>query len=102
MPQAQLRIAVLQRDRLDDHAAARASFHRLYSDFPKSILRPKALFEEAGLAKHDGDSSTACVLANRILDEFPDSRFARRADDVCPAVTARAADLRKRKERPKD
>jgi len=96
MPMAQLRIGELERDVLKDRAAARKSFHRVYSNFPATILRAKALFQEAMLAKEDGDSD-ACSLATRILDEFPDSRFARRADEPCPQVAARAEALRKKR-----
>jgi tetratricopeptide (TPR) repeat protein len=97
MPQARLRIGELERDVLKDHAAARKSFHRVYADFPSTLARAKALFLEASLAKEDGDGEAACSLATRILDEFVDSRFARRADEVCPAVAARAEALRKKR-----
>lgn len=98
MAPAQLRIGELQRDRTGDHAGARKSFHKLYTDFATSLLRPKALFEEAKLAHDDGDEASACALANLIIDEFGDSRWARRADDACKAAEPRAAALRKARE----
>ncbi len=98
MAAAQYRIAELQRDVLNDPAAARASFHRVYVEHPTSILRSKALFHEAKLAQEAGDGSAACKLATTILDEFADTRWARRADDVCPAVADRAEALRKQRE----
>jgi hypothetical protein len=93
MAASQFRIGELQRDGLKDPAAARASFHKVYAEHTSSILRPRALFEEAKLA----DASTACTLAEAILKEFEDSRFARRADEVCPAVAPKAEALRKKR-----
>lgn len=98
MAAAQFRIAELQRDALGDAAAARASFHRVYVEHPTSILRSKALFHEAKLAQDAGDGTAACALATKILDEFADSRWARRADEVCPAAFDRAEALRKKRE----
>jgi TolA-binding protein len=95
MPPAQFRIAELQRDKLGDHMAARASFRKLYDDFPKSILRPKALYFEAKLAHDDGDEAGACRVAKELLDGFADSRWARKADDACAAVKDRAETLRR-------
>jgi TolA-binding protein len=95
MGPAQFRIAELQRDKLSDHAAARASFRRVYDDFPRSLLRPKALYFEAKLAHDDGDANGACAVAKKLLDEFPDTRWARKADDTCTAVKDRAEALRK-------
>ncbi len=94
MAASQFRIAELQRDGLKDNAAARASFHKVYTEHSTSILRARALYEEAKLS----DASTACSRAEKLLEEFPDSRFARRADDVCPAVAPKAEALRKKRE----
>jgi tetratricopeptide (TPR) repeat protein len=95
MSAAQFRIAELQRDALKDPLAARASFHRVYVEHQSSILRPKALYEEAKLAKEANDTAAACSLADKLLNEFQDSRYARRADDVCAAAAPRAEALRK-------
>jgi len=97
MGAAMFRIGVLQRDALNDPAAARKAFHRLYAEHDSSILRPRALFEEAKLAQAAGDAKDACALADRLLAEFEESRFARTADQVCPAVSPRAEALRKRR-----
>lgn len=94
MSPAQFRIAELTRDGLHDEAAARREFHRVYTDHPSSLLRPRALFEEAKLAQAKGDAQ-ACDLARTILKEFSDTRWARRADQVCPAVAKDAEALRK-------
>jgi tetratricopeptide (TPR) repeat protein len=98
MPFAQLRIAELQRDKLADHAAAHASFRKVLDDFPRSILRAKALFESAKMSHEDGDESTACGLANELVDDFSDTRWARKADETCAAVAPKAEALRKARE----
>lgn len=97
MAPSQFRIAELQRDGLKDPVAARASFRRLYNEHPSSILRPRALYEEAKLAKEANDNITACSLADKLLAEFEESRFARRADDVCAAAAPRAEALRRKR-----
>lgn len=94
MAAAQLRIAEIQRDSLGDKAAARASFHKVYQNHPDSILRPKALHEEGLLAREAGDANGACAAARTLLDEFDWTRWARRADELCPAVAERAQKLR--------
>ena len=78
-----LRIAELYRDRLHDHPAARRAFHRLYSDHDTSILRDDALWQEALLAREDGDERGTCTLTALIKREFPSSRYAPCADVVC-------------------
>ena len=95
MAPAQFRIAELQRDKLSDHTAARASFRRVYDDFATSLLRPKALYFESKLAHDDGDEPGACAVAKKLLDEFADTRWARKADDNCAALKDRAETLRK-------
>jgi tetratricopeptide (TPR) repeat protein len=97
MPQAQLRIGELHRDH-GEHPAARRAFHAVYDEFPRSILRAKALFLEAKVAREDGDDAGSCALARKLIGEFPDSRFARKADETCGAVAADAEALRKARE----
>ena len=97
MAAAQFRIAELQRDGLKDPALARASFHRVYTEHGTSLHRIRALFEEATLAKEANDTSNACALADKLLTEFEDSRWARRADEVCAAAAPRAEALRKKR-----
>jgi tetratricopeptide (TPR) repeat protein len=94
MATAQLRIAELQRDALGDKAAARASFHKVYANHKDSILRPKALYQEAKLAQEAGDASAACDLGKTLLDEFSWTRWARTSDELCPALKERAQKLR--------
>lgn len=97
MAAAQFRIAVLERDALKDPERARKSFHRVYAEHVTSILRPRALFEEAKLASGAGDGNGACSIAEKLLAEFPDSRFARMADQPCPAAAPKAEALRKKR-----
>ncbi len=85
---AQFRIAVLYRDALGDRAAARREFHRLYAEHPTSILRDDALWEEAKLAREDGNIAEACALTATLLRDFPSSRYAPCARALCPTAAA--------------
>jgi tetratricopeptide (TPR) repeat protein len=84
--QAQLRIAEIYRDKLKDHAAARRELERLYALHTTTIKRDDAVWAEARLAREDGDSVTACMLAKRLADEFPESRYVPCAHEVCPSA----------------
>jgi len=97
MAAAQFRIGVLQRDVLKDPKSARASFHRVYAEHLSSILRARSLFEEAKVASDAGDGKDACALAEKLLAEFEESRWARSADQVCAAVGPKAEALRKKR-----
>jgi len=88
---AQFRIAVLYRDALRDHAAARREFHQLYASHRTSILRDDALWEEAKLARADGDASGACSLVATLIEDFPDSRYAPCARALCASAPATPA-----------
>src|SRR5262249_10557047 len=72
---AKLRVAVLYRDKLHDHASARRELHDLYENHPTSTLRDDALFQEARLAQADGDRAVACELGRILVTQFPDSKF---------------------------
>jgi tetratricopeptide (TPR) repeat protein len=85
---AQMRIAVLLRDALHDHAAARRELRALFTDHRSSILRDDALWAEARLAAQDGDRSGACEAASLLVRELPDSRFAACASLLCESVPA--------------
>ncbi len=86
--EAQLRIALIYRDRLEDHASARRELEKLYALHTTTIKRDDAVWWEAVLAVEDHDGDTACRLAKRLLAEFPESRYVRCAHEVCPAVPA--------------
>jgi tetratricopeptide (TPR) repeat protein len=84
---AAIRIGELYRDRLHDHARARAAFHRLYTDFAHSTARAEALWLEADLWRADGDVETECGRLGTLVHEFPDSRFVPCAIKQCPDLS---------------
>lgn len=84
--QARFRVAEIYRDRLNELARARAEFDRVYADHPTSSLRDDALFESALLDLRLHDEATACLSAQRLRTEQPDSHFSRCAQQLCPAL----------------
>jgi tetratricopeptide (TPR) repeat protein len=87
---AALLSATILRDQQGDHRAAMTAFARLVADYPRSILVDDALAGWAELAAADGDLTTACRVARRLLAHDPASRFAARARALaaapdCPA-----------------
>jgi tetratricopeptide (TPR) repeat protein len=87
-PEAALRVAEIYRDHLHDHAAARKAFEAFYRDHPTARKRDLAVWSEARLALEDGDTKTACTLADRLAREFPDSRYTPCARTICPSAPA--------------
>lgn len=85
-PQAQFRIAVLYRDRLHDDQAARRAFHKVWTDHPTSLLRDDALWNEALLAKKDGDTPAACSALELLSRGMPHSRYVPCAQHLCPSA----------------
>jgi tetratricopeptide (TPR) repeat protein len=83
---AMLRLGELYRDRLNDHAKARATFHRLYAEFEHTTKRARALWLEAALWQEDGDRAKACETLATMVREFPDSRYVPCALDRCPGL----------------
>jgi tetratricopeptide (TPR) repeat protein len=81
-----LRLGALYRDALHDHARARETFHRLYTDYAHSTKRDAALWEEAAVWRQDGDASTACARLSTLVSEFPDSRYVPCATASCPGL----------------
>lgn len=81
-----LRIAQLYEEKLNDRARARATLHRVYSDFTTSTMRDDALWREAELWRKDGDASTACDRLATLAGDFPDSRYVPCATLRCPAI----------------
>lgn len=86
MSPALLRVGTIYADDLHDHAKARAAFHRLYSEFTTSPLRPQALWREARLFLDDGDTSSACSRLATLVHDFPDGRYVPCATGLCPSV----------------
>jgi tetratricopeptide (TPR) repeat protein len=85
-PEAQFRVAVLYRDRLNDPAQARREFHRMFTDFPNSIKRAEALWNEGRLAHKAGDSSGTCEAMTLLSTTFPESRYAACVATLCPSA----------------
>ncbi|MGH7296895.1 MAG: tetratricopeptide repeat protein, partial [Polyangiaceae bacterium] len=83
---AMLRLGALYRDVLHDHAKARETFHRLYTDYAHSTRRDAALWEEAAIWRADGDVATACSRLSTLVSEFPDSRYVPCATASCPGL----------------
>ncbi len=83
---AMLRLGALYRDALGDHPRARATFHRLYTDFQHSTMRDDALWLEAALWKQDGDASMSCRRLGSLVTEFPESRYVPCATAQCPGL----------------
>jgi outer membrane protein assembly factor BamD (BamD/ComL family) len=83
---AVLRIAQIYEEKLNDRASARATLHRVYSEFTTSIMRDDALWREAELWRKDGDASTACDRLATLAGDFPDSRYVPCATMRCPSI----------------
>jgi tetratricopeptide (TPR) repeat protein len=81
-----LRLGELYRDVLHDHAKARATFHRLYTDYAHSTKRAEGLWREAEILRGDGDAKTACDRLSTLVHDFPDSRFVPCASSACPGL----------------
>jgi tetratricopeptide (TPR) repeat protein len=84
--QAQMRIAVVLRDALQDRPAARRELRRLFDEFETSLLRDEALWEEAKLALRDKGGSEACDAMGLLVRKLPDSRYAPCARFLCPTA----------------
>lgn len=81
-----LRIAQIYEEKLNDRARARATLHRLYSEFTTSTMRDDALWREAELWRKDGDASTACDRLATLASDFPDSRYVPCAALRCASI----------------
>ena len=82
---AQLELARILRDELEDLPGAIAAFERLPKHYPASILRDDALFELAVTHARAGDRTKACATFVKLAAQSPDSKYlARRAELPCP------------------
>jgi tetratricopeptide (TPR) repeat protein len=86
--EAQLKIAEIYRDKLKDRPAARRELRKLYTSHTTSTLRDDAMWAEAVMLFEDKDQSEACDVIARLVEGFPDSRYARCARVVCPTAPA--------------
>ena len=83
---AAYRVAELYRDQTHDPEAARRAFHGVFLDYPTSTLRDDALWQEALLARHSGESA-ACAPLRLLVEQLPDSRYAPCAHEICSQLT---------------
>ncbi|HEX3776116.1 MAG TPA: tetratricopeptide repeat protein [Polyangiaceae bacterium] len=83
--EAAFHLAELYRDALHDEPRARRAFHAFYVDFPSSILRDDALWQEALLARH-ASNTEACAPLAILLQQIPDSRYAPCAAEICDSL----------------
>lgn len=94
-PAAQMRIAELYRRR-GDYDTARREYRRMYRTHTTSILADDAMWQEALLAKQQGDDQDACDIAEDLPDSFADSRYVRCVRDLCPSLGADEVPAQKR------
>lgn len=87
-PSGVLRIAVLYRDRLKDHEAARKSFWRVYDQYFDSRQTDDALWAVARLDKEDGRPEEACAALETLRERKPDSRYLNCLNIVCERIPA--------------
>ncbi len=83
---AQLEIAKIARDQLQDRAMARREFHRLFTDHQTSVLRDDALFEEILLARSDRDERATCELTRTLVEVLPESRYSACSHELCEKI----------------
>ncbi len=76
---AQLQIARIHRDQLDDKDAASDAFEAVYDDFPNSLLRDDAITEMAEMWLAAGETRRACRAFERVVEEFEVGAARRRA-----------------------
>lgn len=84
--QAQFRIAELYRDALGDHAAARREFRKVFDQHTTSLRRDDALWQEALIAKRDGDGEGACDAVKLLVRKLTESRYAACATLLCASA----------------
>jgi tetratricopeptide (TPR) repeat protein len=86
-PEAAMLAARICRDDLHDAERARKLFHEAYANFPSWGMRDEALWLEADLSKTEGRGSEECGTLEKLVREFPDSRYVPCAVLRCKAVT---------------
>jgi len=86
-----LRLGELYAGPLHDRARARATYHRLYTDYAHSTKRDAALWHEAALWREDGDPKTACDRLATLVHDFPDSRYVPCATATCQGLARPSA-----------
>ena len=92
--EAQLKIAEIWRDALQDPGRARRELRKVWEHHRTSRLVDDALFQEALLAHRSGDDAGACAPLAIIAKQLPDSRYAACAHLLCPTLAATRNDCR--------
>jgi tetratricopeptide (TPR) repeat protein len=85
---AHFKLAEIQRDVARDLEGARKEFLSVVSEYSHSLLRDDALWHAARCALLLGRLDVACDDARRLLESFPESRYAACAPQLCPELTA--------------
>lgn len=86
--EAQLEIGRIYRDALRDPARARRALRQVWLGHPKNRLADDALFEEALVARGQGDQPGTCEPLGIIVRELPDSRYVACAHELCSSLPA--------------
>lgn len=81
--EAALEIARIHEGPLNDRAAARAAYHRVYRDFSTATTRDDALWRESQLWEADGHRDEKCATLRTLVGDFPDSRYVPCAVSAC-------------------
>ena len=87
--EAAYRLAELYRDAIGDASAARRAFHAVFLDFPSSTWRDDALWQEALLARREGNNAP-CAPLGLLVSQLPESRYVPCAHALCsklPIIT---------------
>lgn len=88
---ARFHLGELYRDTLGDPARARREFRRVFTDHATSLLRDDALFQEALIARAEGDRAGSCAALSLLLEDLPASRFTGCAAELCPELGGKEA-----------
>jgi tetratricopeptide (TPR) repeat protein len=84
--EARFHLGELHRDAFGDPTRARREFRRVFDEHPTSLLRDDALFQEALVARAQGDRAGTCAALELLEHELPESRFTRCAAELCPEL----------------
>ncbi len=70
IPRAQMRIAQIYRDELEDHDAADRAYREMYERFFRSSLRDDALYERGAMWLDAGEVDRGCGILREVVAEF--------------------------------
>lgn len=81
MPRAQMRIAQIYRDELEDLERASDAFEEFGDLFPRSILRDDALYQAGVMWLDAQETRRGCRLLRRVVDDFETGHARRLAEE---------------------